>query len=92
MMACAASGQTRFAGMTSANADRLELTALRGVPMVQPGDDLPTLITAALERSAIALLAGDVIVVAQKIVSKAEGRMVDLATVEPSPRAVDARR
>jgi coenzyme F420-0:L-glutamate ligase / coenzyme F420-1:gamma-L-glutamate ligase len=74
--------------MTSANADRLELTALRGVPMVQAGDDLPTLITAAFERSAIALLAGDVIVIAQKIVSKAEGRRVNLATLEPSPRAV----
>ena len=36
--------------MTSANADRLELTALRGVPMVQAGDDLPTLIAAALEH------------------------------------------
>ena len=45
-------------------------------------------IASALERNAVAPRAGDVLVVAQKIVSKAEGRIVDLATVEPSARAV----
>src|ERR1700690_230693 len=58
------------------------------MPMVRPGDDLAGLIGAALERAALAPRAGDVLVVAQKIVSKAEDRSVDLATVEPSPRAV----
>jgi coenzyme F420-0:L-glutamate ligase / coenzyme F420-1:gamma-L-glutamate ligase len=63
----------------------LELVALAGVPMVREGDDLAALIVAALDRDE--LRAGDVVVVAQKIVSKAEGRTVDLATVLPSPEA-----
>ncbi|HEY3848291.1 MAG TPA: coenzyme F420-0:L-glutamate ligase [Acetobacteraceae bacterium] len=63
---------------------RLELLAVPGVPMVQPGDDLAALIA---DRAGT-LHDGDVIVVAQKIVSKSEGRSVDLATVIPSPRAV----
>jgi coenzyme F420-0:L-glutamate ligase/coenzyme F420-1:gamma-L-glutamate ligase len=66
----------------------LEISALPDIPMVRPGDDLGALIEAALERAGIALRAGDVLVVAQKIVSKAEGRIVDMATVIPSPRAV----
>jgi coenzyme F420-0:L-glutamate ligase/coenzyme F420-1:gamma-L-glutamate ligase len=63
---------------------RLELFAIPGLPMVQPGDDLAALIAA---RS-IPLQDRDVLVVAQKIVSKAEGRSIDLATVTPSARAV----
>lgn len=66
----------------------LQLWALPGMPMVRRGDDLAGLISAALERAALAPCAGDVLVVAQKIVSKAEDRSVDLATIEPSPRAV----
>jgi coenzyme F420-0:L-glutamate ligase/coenzyme F420-1:gamma-L-glutamate ligase len=66
----------------------LEIRALPNIPMVQAGDDLGALIVVALERAGIALHAGDVLVIAQKIVSKAEGRFVDLATVIPSPRAV----
>lgn len=68
-------------------ATRVEVIGIPGLPMVQPGDDLGGLIAAALEAAALRPLAGDVLVVAQKIVSKAEGRMVDLATVAPSPRA-----
>jgi coenzyme F420-0:L-glutamate ligase / coenzyme F420-1:gamma-L-glutamate ligase len=71
-----------------ARADRLELLAVPGIPAVRPGDDLAALIAAGFARAAIAPRAGDVLVVAQKIVSKAEGRVVDLATVTPSPRAV----
>jgi coenzyme F420-0:L-glutamate ligase/coenzyme F420-1:gamma-L-glutamate ligase len=67
---------------------RLELLALPGLPMVRAGDDLPALILAGLERSGQTLRDRDVIVVAQKIVSKAEGRTVDLADVVPSPRAI----
>lgn len=66
---------------------RLTLTALPGLPMIEPGDDLGALIAAGLRRAEIELRAGDVIVVAQKIVSKAEGRLVDLATVQPSSRS-----
>ena len=69
-------------------ADSLELVALPGLPMVRQGDDLAALIVAALDRAGRALADRDVLVVAQKIVSKAEGRMVDLAAVTPSARAV----
>jgi coenzyme F420-0:L-glutamate ligase / coenzyme F420-1:gamma-L-glutamate ligase len=63
----------------------LELLALPGMPMVREGDDIAALIIAALDRRE--LRTGDVIVVAQKIVSKAEGRSIDLATVTPSAEA-----
>src|SRR6516162_10084148 len=63
------------------------LTPIPDIPMVRPGDDLAGLLIAACERNALAPADGDVVVVAQKIVSKAEGRYVDLAKVKPSPRA-----
>lgn len=62
--------------------------ALADVPLVVPGDDLAVLIAAALRAGGPMPQAGDVLVVAQKIVSKAQGRYVDLATVQPSPRAL----
>lgn len=65
----------------------LTLTALAGVPRIKEGDDLVAIILSALRESELTLRAGDVVVLAQKIVSKAEGRTVDLATVEPSARA-----
>jgi coenzyme F420-0:L-glutamate ligase/coenzyme F420-1:gamma-L-glutamate ligase len=55
--------------------------------LVRPGDDLASLIRDALRRAGLALAGGDVLVVAQKIVSKAEGRLVRLATVHPSDEA-----
>ena len=67
---------------------RLELLALHGLPMVKAGDDLATLLAEAYARGRISPQPGDVLALAQKIVSKAEGRTVDLATVTPSPRAV----
>ena len=63
----------------------LELVALSGIPMVREGDDIAALIIAALGSRE--LRHGDVVVVAQKIVSKAEGRTVDLATVAPTAEA-----
>ena len=68
-------------------ASALQILALPGIPAVQEGDDLAVLIEAALARGGLRLQAGDVIVVAQKIVSKAEGRTVDLASVTPSAEA-----
>jgi coenzyme F420-0:L-glutamate ligase/coenzyme F420-1:gamma-L-glutamate ligase len=67
--------------------NRVEIIGLPGVPMVQPGDDLGALAISALVDAAIAPEAGDVLVVAQKIVSKAENRFVDVSTVEPSDAA-----
>ncbi|MGD9798444.1 MAG: coenzyme F420-0:L-glutamate ligase [Acidimicrobiia bacterium] len=66
---------------------KLQVTAVEGIPMVEPGADLPALILAALAGMGLDLQADDVVAVTGKIVSKAEGRLVDLATVEPSPRA-----
>jgi coenzyme F420-0:L-glutamate ligase/coenzyme F420-1:gamma-L-glutamate ligase len=57
--------------------------------MIEPGDDLATLMMDALSRAEISLEDGDIFVLAQKIVSKAEGRLVTLADVEPSPEAVE---
>jgi len=68
---------------------RLELLALQGLPLVTPGDDLAELICRALERSTLRLEPGDVLVLAQKIVSKAEDRYVALASVEPGARALE---
>jgi coenzyme F420-0:L-glutamate ligase/coenzyme F420-1:gamma-L-glutamate ligase len=69
------------------NAPTLTLTALAGLPLVKPGDDLAVLLQAALQRANIAVQDGDILVIAQKIVSKAEGRIVNLNEVIPSPRA-----
>jgi coenzyme F420-0:L-glutamate ligase/coenzyme F420-1:gamma-L-glutamate ligase len=68
---------------------QLLFTALPGVPIVQPGDNLARLILEGLERAAIELVDGDVVVLAQKIVSKAEGRLVGLQSVQPSTQAID---
>lgn len=67
----------------------LDIVALGGVPMVRPGDDLPQIIIDALAASGERLADGDIIVLAQKIVSKAEGRTVPLSSVIPSPRAIE---
>ena len=73
-------------------ASRAQLLALGGIPVVQPGDDLATIIADALAREGLRLQDGDVLVVAQKIVSKAEDRFVPLATVTPSARATEIAR
>jgi coenzyme F420-0:L-glutamate ligase/coenzyme F420-1:gamma-L-glutamate ligase len=70
-------------------APRLELTALPGLPLVQPGDDLAPLVLRGLELAGLVLRDHDVLVVTSKIVSRSEGRFVDLAAVAPSPRATD---
>jgi coenzyme F420-0:L-glutamate ligase/coenzyme F420-1:gamma-L-glutamate ligase len=67
---------------------KVELLAVPGLPMVKAGDDLASLIGERLIGE-LALRKGDVLVLAQKIVSKAEGRMVEIASVKPSPRAVE---
>lgn len=68
-------------------APRLEVIGLANFPSVAPGDDLARLITAALERHHVRLQPQDVVAVAQKIVSKAEDRYVDLDSVAPSEEA-----
>lgn len=63
------------------------LTPVPGLPHVEPGDDLATLLLAALSSAQVALQDGDVLAVAQKIVSKAENRYVNLGSVTPTPQA-----
>ena len=65
----------------------LTLTPLSGLPLIQPGDDLPALILQSLISNHLSLQTGDILVIAQKIVSKAEGRRVCLSEVVPTPRA-----
>jgi coenzyme F420-0:L-glutamate ligase/coenzyme F420-1:gamma-L-glutamate ligase len=65
----------------------LEVIALTGLPLIKAGDDLVELIASSLKLNRVEPRAQDVLVVAQKIVSKAEGRMIDLATIEPSAKA-----
>jgi coenzyme F420-0:L-glutamate ligase/coenzyme F420-1:gamma-L-glutamate ligase len=73
-------------------AGELSLTALADFPTVAQGDDLAALTAAALARAGITLAADDVLVIAQKVVSKAEGRRIDLAQVIPSTRALELAR
>ncbi len=68
-------------------ASELRAVALVGIPRVREGDDIAGWIADALPRSDLTLQSGDVLVIAQKIVSKAEGRLVALAGVTPSARA-----
>ncbi|NYT23714.1 coenzyme F420-0:L-glutamate ligase [Alcaligenaceae bacterium] len=66
---------------------QVSFTALEGLPRVQPGQDLVPLILSAAEASGHAFMDGDIVVLAQKIVSKSENRYVDVATVQPSELA-----
>ena len=75
----------------STEAVRVEVIALAGLPEVRPSDDLEAMIGDALEATdgVLPVQPGDVLVVTQKIVSKAEGAVVDLRTVTPSARAME---
>ena len=73
-------------------ADSVTITGIEGVPEVGPGDDLAALIAQAAERQGLAFRDDDVLVVTQKVVSKAEGRLVDPKDVEPSPLALELAR
>jgi coenzyme F420-0:L-glutamate ligase/coenzyme F420-1:gamma-L-glutamate ligase len=76
----------------AARAPRLEVVAIRGLPELKPGDDLPGLALAAAVAQGTPLQPGDVVVLSQKAVSKVEGRLVRLADVTPSPLAVEVAR
>src|ERR1700681_4781619 len=66
---------------------RLTLSVVPDIPLLQPGDDLGAIIIAAITKAGLVLGDGDMVVVAQKAVSKSQGRCVDLATITPSWRA-----
>jgi len=67
----------------------LTLTPVEGMPLVKQGDNLAQLLTRALEKAGFGLAHGDIVVICQKIVSKSEGRLVDLKKVEPSELAIN---
>jgi coenzyme F420-0:L-glutamate ligase/coenzyme F420-1:gamma-L-glutamate ligase len=67
----------------------LRLTSLENFPLIRQDDDLADIILNSLQKNKIELEDNDILVVAQKIVSKAEGRMMDLKTVTPSQRAIE---
>jgi coenzyme F420-0:L-glutamate ligase / coenzyme F420-1:gamma-L-glutamate ligase len=79
-------------GSRAAQAAAVSVLALPGIPLIAAGDDLSAVIVAALDAAAIRLQDGDVVCVAQKIVSKAEGRLVKLSTVTAGPEAVALAR
>lgn len=68
---------------------RLEAVAIPGVPVVERGDDVPDLVVRALAAAGLAVAEGDVLVVTSKLLSRAEGRFVELPRVEPSARAIE---
>jgi coenzyme F420-0:L-glutamate ligase/coenzyme F420-1:gamma-L-glutamate ligase len=67
----------------------LTLTSLQHIPLIRHGDNLADMIVSALQANQIALEDNDILVLAQKVVSKAEGRAVNLARVIPSQRAME---
>jgi coenzyme F420-0:L-glutamate ligase/coenzyme F420-1:gamma-L-glutamate ligase len=68
-------------------AKSITYSAVTGIPLIKPGDDLAGIIVDALRAEGLPLQSGDVVVIAQKIVSKAEGRYVELRDVQPSEQA-----
>ncbi|HMU93647.1 MAG TPA: coenzyme F420-0:L-glutamate ligase [Anaerolineales bacterium] len=67
----------------------LSITPLQNIPLIRQGDNLADILVASIQNSTIQLENDDILVLAQKIVSKSEGRMVNLATVTPSPQAIE---
>lgn len=72
--------------------NNLVLTPLPDIPMVHTGDDLVQIIEAGLLKANLLLQSGDIVILAQKIVSKAEGRWINLVTIHPSEQARELAR
>src|SRR3954466_13275319 len=69
--------------------DEIRIIPIRGVGEVRPGDDVAAVLVEAFEAQGQRFESGDVLVVTQKIASRAEGRIVDLSTVTPSEQALE---
>jgi coenzyme F420-0:L-glutamate ligase/coenzyme F420-1:gamma-L-glutamate ligase len=67
----------------------LTLTSLKNIPLIRQDDNLADILLKSLRDTNLELHDNDILVLAQKIVSKSEGRMVNIATVTPSPRAIE---
>src|SRR5690606_11730670 len=68
---------------------QITLSAITGIPLIQEGDDLAEIIYQAAADCEMVFMDGDVLILAQKIVSKSEGRLVNLTTVIPTAEAVE---
>ena len=69
---------------------RLELIAVPGIPLIEPGDDLNALVSSALGRCGVPIESNKaVVVVTSKVLARAQGRFVDVSTVRPSARACE---
>src|ERR1700722_7847064 len=67
----------------------IQLIPISHIPEIRPGDDLPRLVLAAAKKSKLSFQQNDILVLAQKIISKSENRLIDLTTITPSQRAID---
>jgi coenzyme F420-0:L-glutamate ligase/coenzyme F420-1:gamma-L-glutamate ligase len=67
----------------------LTISPLKGIPYIRHGDNLADIVLTSLHENNLTLQTGDILVFAQKIVSKSEGRAVNLETIQPSPRAME---
>lgn len=65
----------------------IRISAIRGLPEIHPGDDVAAMLVAAVRQNGLTVADSDVFVIAQKIISKAEGQIVQLSTVTPSEKA-----
>jgi coenzyme F420-0:L-glutamate ligase/coenzyme F420-1:gamma-L-glutamate ligase len=79
--------EQRMTMQSEGGAQSMRLFAVQGMPMIKPGDDLPAMIAHYLAAGGESLEAGDIVVIAQKVVSKAEGRLVRLNDVQASAHA-----
>jgi coenzyme F420-0:L-glutamate ligase/coenzyme F420-1:gamma-L-glutamate ligase len=67
----------------------LILTPIENIPLIEPGNDIASILISAINKGGIGMHNGDVIVLAQKVISKAEDRLVNLTTVQPTERAIE---
>jgi coenzyme F420-0:L-glutamate ligase/coenzyme F420-1:gamma-L-glutamate ligase len=70
----------------------LTLTALQQIPLIRQGDNLADIVISALQKNNITAEDHDILVFAQKIISKAEGRIINITTISPSQRAIELAR
>jgi coenzyme F420-0:L-glutamate ligase/coenzyme F420-1:gamma-L-glutamate ligase len=67
----------------------IEIIPILHIPEIRPGDNLPRILLAAIKKSKLSFQQNDILVLAQKIISKSENRLIDLTTITPSQRAID---
>ena len=65
------------------------MIGIEGIPMIKEGDDLTSIILDASQECGVELLGGDILCIAQKIISKSEGMLRDLASIAPSSAAIE---